>query len=54
MEGGGPSEGGAAGGSPGGFHNIDALPLGNLLQVKQTGKAKKKTNVRKLMEQGFK
>lgn len=38
-----------------GFHNIDSLPLGSLLQVRQQGKAKKKPGlVRRLLAKGFK
>ena len=57
MEGGSSVPGtgpGGAGGSPGGFHNISNLPLGNLLEFKQQGRAKKKKGlVSKLITKGF-
>lgn len=40
----------------GGFHNIDVLPLGKLLQVKYVGKRPPKSGaglVKKLLAKGF-
>lgn len=38
-----------------GFHNIDELPLGKLLQASYGGRSapKKKLNVAKMIEKGF-
>lgn len=38
-----------------GYHNIDSLPLGSLLQVKQQGRAKRTPGlVKRLLKKGFK
>lgn len=39
-----------------GYHNIDTLPLGKLLQTKQLGgtKTKRRLNISKLIKKGFK
>jgi hypothetical protein len=51
---------GGGGGRAGGFHNIDALPLGKLLRTSYgkskggSGSKKRSFNVSKLIKKGFK